>query len=87
MHALLETRKPILCTAHGEDDLQTDLKELVDRIAVDADDQHLGDSLHFLIKPKTNPYSSLSPRVHDKPSGEAKEVVLTNKFVYAFHAK
>ncbi len=85
--ALLETRKPVLCTAHGDDDLRNDMTELCERIAPQMDDQHLGDSLHFLIKARPNPYASLSPRVHDKPCGTDKEVVLTNKYIYAFHAK
>lgn len=84
---LLQTRKPIVCTAHGDTDLGNDLAFL-DKLSTEEDSQDLGESIDFLIPPHLNPFRSLK-RTVDKEAIEFSDgrVVTTNCYLYAIQAK
>jgi hypothetical protein len=87
MRMLLETRKPILCTSHGEDDAIADLK-YIDAIAAQEDHQDIGEPLEFLIPPHVNPFRTLKRTVHKQENNNGKPIVVTtNHYIYAFVAK
>ena len=82
---LLESRKPLLLTAHGHHDLDRDVNA-VRRLADLNDDQCLGEPLEFLIEPKLNPFRS-SRRIIDKNEVPKASIVTTNHYMYAIQAK
>lgn len=84
---LLQTRKPIICTAHGDKDLENDLN-LLNKISTEEDTQEIGEPLEFLFPPHLNPFRS-SKRTIDPhaPEGTAGRIVTTNHYVYAFQSK
>jgi hypothetical protein len=86
---LLETRKPIMCTAFNEEDLSNDLKQLR-TVSEEDDHQELGDPLEFYIKASSNPFSSLRKYVSETSrDGDIvkKEIIRTNAYYYIFQAK
>jgi hypothetical protein len=91
LQLLLDSRKPVVCTSHGKQDLQDDLDRL-SKLAADENQQHLDNALEFLSKPCANPYASLSTRVHDKPviptdtSPKERQYLVANQYWYAFQA-
>jgi splicing suppressor protein 51 len=85
LELLLDTRKPVLCSAHGPHDLKRDLSALT-QIALANDTQELGDPLDFLIAPTSNPFASLK-RAVDVNEVPAARIVRTNHSVYAFQSK
>ena len=84
---LLETRKPIVCTAHGDTDLGNDLNYL-NRISQEEDAQDMGEPIEFLIVPHLNPFRSLK-RIIDKEAPEFSDdrIVTTNCYLYALRSK
>lgn len=86
---LLETRKPILCTAFNEEDLTNDLQQL--RTISEAEDhQEFGDPLEFYVKACLNPFSSLRKYVSETSrdgNTVRKEIIRTNAYYYIFQAK
>jgi hypothetical protein len=82
---LLESKKPLLLSAHGRYDLNRDVSA-VRNLADLNDNQCLGEPLEFLIMPKLNPFRS-SRRVIDKNEVPEATVVTTNHYVYAIQAK
>jgi hypothetical protein len=85
MKLLLETRKPILATAHSEKDVRRDL-DMLDRLSTEEDLQDLGEPLEFLIPPHENPFAS-TRRTYDACEEEGAQVVQANRFLYAFQSK
>lgn len=85
MKLLLQTRKPILCTAYGQHDLRRDLQTL-DAITAEADDQDLGEPIDFLIPPHENPFKSFKCTLDATEPGD-QGIVTTNHSIYAFQAK
>lgn len=86
MRAMLETKKPILATAHSEDDLLRDLGCL-GQLNVELDDQELGEAIEFILKPSPNPFASHRPlvsRVVQQAERKHEEVITTNHSLYAF---
>jgi hypothetical protein len=87
MRILLETRKPILCTAHGEQDALADLKYL-DSISIEEDHQEIGEPLEFLIPPHENPFRTLRRTVDRREEKDGGPIIVTtNHYLYAFTAK
>jgi len=82
---LLMTRKPIIVTAHCDHDLSRDLDRLK-TISSEEDDQHLGETLEFIISPRRNPFSSMKPTIDMKEETDA-QVVYANHSIYAFCSK
>jgi hypothetical protein len=84
---LLETRKPLICTAHGEADLSSDLNFL-NKVSGEEDSQDIGEPLEFLIPPHLNPFRSLK-RVLDKKAPEFSDgrIITTNCYIYAVRSK
>lgn len=82
---LLDTRKPVLCSAHGPHDLKRDVSA-VTNIALRNDTQELGDPLDLLLPPMPNPFASLK-RAVDATEEPGARIVLTNHSVYAFQSK
>lgn len=82
---LLETRKPIVCTAYGAHDLDRDLHAL-DRISADVDDQEFGEPIDFVIPPHENPFKTLKCTADSREEGD-QGVVITNYAIYAVQAK
>lgn len=85
LRLLLEARKPVLCTAHGADDLMRDIMTL-EHLAQEEDVQDLGDPLEYLMPPHQNPFRSSRSVVDDKEEGECR-IVTTNHSIYAFQSK
>lgn len=85
LRLLLEARKPVLCTAHGTEDLKRDIQTL-ERIAQEEDMQDLGDPLEYLLPPHENPFRS-SRVIVDDTEEEHCRIVTTNHSIYAFQAK
>ena len=84
---LLSTRKPIICTAHGDTDLGNDLNFL-NKISIDEDSQDIGEPLEFIIPPHLNPFRTLK-RTVDKEAEIFTDgrIVTTNCYLYAFQSK
>lgn len=83
LRLLLQTRKPVVCTAHGSRDLERDLSAL-SRLSDEEDSQELGESVQFLIPPHDNPYRSFRVTVDENESDERCKRVTTNHSLYAF---
>lgn len=83
---LLETRKPILCTALGNSDLRRDLEQL-DRISSETDDQDLGEPLELLLPPHLNPFRSFRSSIDKKEENHECRIATANHSIYAFQAK
>ncbi len=77
---LLESRKPVICTAFSDDDLSDDLHQLR-RIAEEEDHQELGDNVEMILPPRLNPFASLRRELR------SNKVVQTNKYFYCFQGK
>jgi hypothetical protein len=84
---LLETRKPIVCTAHGDTDLGNDLNHL-SKLSQEEDFQDLGEPVEFIFPPHLNPFRSLKRTVdkHAKVDTDGR-IVTTNHYIYAFQSK
>ena len=82
---LLQTHKPIICTAYGNHDLKRDLSVL-DQITSEEDSQDLGEPIDFLIPPHENPFQSFKLTVDPKETGD-QGIVVTNHSLYAICAK
>lgn len=85
MKLLLQTRKPILCTAYGHHDLKRDLTTL-DAITAETDDQELGEPIDFLIPPHENPFKTFKCTLDAREPGD-HGIVTTNHSIYAIQAK
>lgn len=77
---LLESRKPIVCTAYSDDDLLKDLGQL-QLIGMEEDHQELGNPIEMLISPRANPFANL------RKEQRGDEVVITNQYLYCFRLK
>ena len=82
---LLQTRKPILCTALSKFDMERDLN-MLEQITNEEDDQHLGMPIEMLIQPQINPFKSEKRQIDDKEE-ETNKVLTANEYIYAFQAK
>jgi hypothetical protein len=85
LRLLLETHKPILCTAYGAHDLRRDLSRL-DRITSEEDNQDLGEPVEFLLPPHENPFKSFKCTHDARETGDVG-IVTTNHSIYALCAK
>lgn len=85
LQLLLETRKPVLATAHSLHDLRRDIDAL-GAISLEEDYQDLGEPVEMIFSPHTNPFQSFK-RTFDPKEEPNAQVVTTNEFVYAFQAK
>ena len=86
---LLQTKKPILCTAYHKIDLERDMKFVEDITAeIDEGDEglDLGEPLQWICRAHTNPFAS-GRRTVDKKEEKEGQIVRTNEFLYAFQAK
>lgn len=79
---LLSSKKPILCTALSNSDLNNDVTALQDIAARRSDDQDIGESFEMLLEPQKNPFLSTLVR-----QDEANQPIQTNQFVYIFRSK
>ena len=87
MELLLQTRKPVLCTAHSAGDLLRDENAIKSVSAsMDAEGQQLGEPLEMIFQSHRNPFAS-SRRTHDKEEVTEAQIVTTNEFIHAFRAK
>jgi len=84
LYALLQTRKPVICTAHSEKDLDRDLA-FIDTLVAD-DTQELGEPLEVIQQPQANPFQSLSQSI-DKNERDGQQVIAFNSFIYSFRLK
>lgn len=84
MKLLLQTRKPVLCTAFGAHDLKRDLMTL-DAISSETDDQELGEPIYFLIPPHENPFKTFKCTLDPREPGD-HGIVTTNHSIYAIQA-
>ena len=82
---LLQTKKPVICTAHGPADLDRDLSTL-DRISTEEDWQDLGENVDLLFTPHENPFRSIKQTL-DMNETEDCKVVTANHSIYGFIAK
>lgn len=82
---LLQTKKPVVCTAHGPADLTRDLTAL-DRISSEEDWQDLGENVDLLFAPHENPFRSMKQTLDQNEIEECK-VVTANHSIYCFIAK
>ena len=82
---LLQTRKPILCTALSKFDMDRDLN-MLEQITNEEDNQHLGMPIEMLIQPQINPFRSEKRQIDDKEELTNK-VLTANEYIYAFQAK
>lgn len=85
LQILLQTKKPILCTAHSAYDLSRDINAL-QKISLDSDYEEFGEPLEFVISPHLNPFRSHKRTIDSKEETEA-QVITTNEYIYAFQAK
>jgi len=85
---LLQTHKPIVCTAHSDFDLHRDLRQL-DKLSSQADEEGLllGDSIEMIIPPHRNPFATQKLTIDDNEEVEEAKIVTTNHSIYAFSAK
>lgn len=77
---LLQSRKPIMCTAYSEKDLHQDLENL-HLLGMEEDHQDLGNSIEMLIQPMANPFANL------RKEQRGDEIVITNQYLYCFRYK
>ena len=82
---LLQTRKPVLCTALSKYDLDRDLA-MIQKVSDEEDHQELGEPLEMLFAPVVNPFASLK-RAYDPKEDPAAQITTTNQYVYAFRSK
>ncbi len=84
---LLWTKKPIVCTALNLSDLNRDL-DYIKHIAsnVDSEEQDLGESLEFIVKPHINPFQSFKTYIDYKETKEF-QIMNNNHYIYAFSSK
>jgi hypothetical protein len=78
---LLDTKKPILCTAYSPEDLNKDLTELQNILEEYNADQELDLPIEMMIKPQLNPFASLRKEIRNH------EIIITNQYYYLFRAK
>ena len=83
---LLNTKKPIVCTALSTADMNRDLKYLYS-IAVEEDDQELGDPIEFLLGPMENPFLSLRKMINEMEETEEHKIGQSNHSIYIIQAK
>lgn len=86
LRLLLETRKTIVCTAHGDKDLADDLN-FINRVSSEEDSQDMGEPLEFLIPPHLNPFRSLKRLVDRVPGSNNATIVTSNCYLYALRSK
>eukprot|EP01038_Epipyxis_sp_PR26KG_P009112 gene9112-12291_t len=82
MRLLIQSRKPVICTAHGISDAQRDLRAL-DKLSLEEDDQELGESIEYILPPHENPFKSFK-RTYDVNETNESKIVTTNFILYAF---
>jgi hypothetical protein len=91
MILLLNTRKPLIMTAHSERDMERDLQYLdmlmsellSDKNTANSDNNALG-FIQVLVEPMMNPFVS-GKRTFDDKEIDACKVVAANQYVYAIH--
>ena len=87
LRLLLETRKPIICTAFGDIDLGNDLN-IWNKISSEEDFQDIGEPLEFIIPPHLNPFRSLRPSIdHEADKNTPGRIVIGNNYLYAVQSK
>lgn len=84
---LLWTKKPIVCTALNLNDLNRDLN-YIKTISnnIDSEEQDLGESLEFIIKPHINPFQSFKTYIDYNETKEF-QIMNNNHYIYAFNYK
>lgn len=83
--SLLESRKPIICTAYSDLDLRRDMSTWSE-LSQELNDQELQEPLEVLISPQSNPFAS-QRKVFGALEDKEGQVVLTNQYLYALIAK
>lgn len=86
LRLLMMTRKPIICSAHCDYDLQRDL-DRVKLISAEEDSQDLGETIEFFLSPRKNPYSSLKATVDENEEDDRAKIIYCNHSLYAFCSK
>ena len=76
---LIESKRPILATAHSLYDLNRDIKQL------NILSKRYGIDIEYLIEPILNPYASTRVTYDDREEVGAR-VVTTNQYIYGFRA-
>ena len=82
---LLQSHKPVLCTAYGKHDLQRDLQAL-DRINAASDDLDWRKPVEFIFPPHENPFKTFKCTIDTTERGD-EGIVTTNHSIYAFQSK
>jgi hypothetical protein len=82
---LLNSRKPIICTAHSEADLVRDT-QFIRELAEQENHTKLGETLEIFLPPHNNPFRS-HVKTFDPNESKSDFVVSTNHSIYAFCMK